>query len=491
LKKEEEFIRYWHDIATKRCGKYSSIALYGAGQHTKWLLPWLFAWRVFNKISFIIDDNAFDGQNINDIPVYKPGDLPSVPEAVIISLDSDAEKVVEEKCASAFGGDQCEIIAPYKNMTSMFSHKPPKNGLIFAKDCDSEEYNLFKLDLTDPFFKSDIENGKDLLMACKPGFWQSSTIAESMIWSGWCRAWKQVCGDALFVPVDELLAELERRDNPAVYMSSFHFNYLSLEDSEKLKDVDLFVSVYIHPSMKEKYEKKISYKVDDDTVKSWFDGQKKILKAEPKFIFYNISEKTMPWYQGWIDEGFNWEPISLVAADPEIYYPVPQREKFKDIKMAYVGGYWGEKARAFDFHFRPYEDIFVPFGYSKWPYKNYGGRLSIEEERQLYSSAGLIPLVHAPSGVVVGEITERYFKAATCKAFCIADSNMNLGAMYNEGEILQAKDIEHYHHLVNEYLKGNIDTDYWREKTYKAVMEKNLYKHRVLAIKDALEKYSK
>ena len=176
-----------------------------------------------------------------------------------------------------------------------------------------------------------------------------------------------------------------------------------------------------------------------------------------------------------------------MAADPCYYYPDPLDGKYKHIKMAYVGGYWPDKAQAFDMYLRPFEDILHTYGYGNWPYKHYDGKLDTKEERQLYSSAGLVPLITHPTGWDMAEVTERYFKAPACKAFCIADQNPGLTDVFSKDEMIQAENPEHFKFLVNNYLQGKIDVEYWKKKGYEAVMSRHLYKHRALQIRKILE----
>ena len=221
----------------------------------------------------------------------------------------------------------------------------------------------------------------------------------------------------------------------------------------------------------------------------WRNVYAKILYSEPKFVWNSTCNETFEWYQGWVDDGLKWQTIHP-AINNKIYYPDYQCNKFNDIKIAYVGGYWGDKAKSFNTYFRKFENDFFPFGYSKWPYKNFGGRLNESEERQLYSTSGLIPLVTAPTGWIIGEITERYFKAPACKAFCISDENPAIKEVFPNGEFLIAGSSEEFHYLVNEYLLEKIDTELWRKKGYEAVIGNHLYTNRAEQIMKALENQS-
>ena len=335
--------------------------------------------------------------------------------------------------------------------------------------------------------KKEIRNGQMLLIVCNDGFNQNFPSAASLMRVGFARGWAQKIGPAKLVSIYDLVREIGLYDKPAVFISAYEFNNLTLNDCKKLRNTDLFVWIGVHPKKIKKFSSlvlKNSFAYDRPFLLSAYS---KIITAEPKFLWNSTGEKTMYWYEDWIKDGFKWETMHP-AVDPERYYPDLNKKKFGHIKMAYVGGYWPEKAQAFDLYFRKWEKIFVPYGYETWPYKNYGGQLTEKEERQLYSSSQLIPLVTTPAGWLIGEITERYLKAPACKAFCIADENSTLREIFKENEMIQAKNSEHFHQLINDFLKNKIDKENWIKKAYLAVKERHLYSHRAIQIKNALKK---
>lgn len=335
-----------------------------------------------------------------------------------------------------------------------------------------------------PWFPAHDESlDKTLLITCSKGFNQNFPKAATLMREGFARGWAENCGPAKLIRDDEVIREIELHDNPAVFMSEFEFGNISNADAKKLRDADLFVWVGVHPQMSPQWERLVL--TNPASRARSLAAYPKILLAEPMFVWNSFGNTAMEWYQGWCDDGLKWETI-YPAVDEARYFPDPAPEKYGHIRMAYVGGYWEEKAQAFDRYFRPWEDIFVPFGYEKWPYRNYAGQINEQDERRLYTSAGLIPLVTSPGGWLLAEITERYLKAPACKAFCIADQNPALREIFSDDEMIQAECPEHFHELVREYLSGDIDTQHWREKACRAVQERHLYSHRALQIKKAL-----
>jgi len=324
---------------------------------------------------------------------------------------------------------------------------------------------------------------KTLLISCHSYFNQNLPIAGTLMRESFARGWNEVGGPAKLVAANRLMQELDNHENPAVFLSPADFLFLNSRDLRRLRDVDTFVWVGIHPSKFPEWDR--SGLIDQDELEMELAAYPKIMLAEPNFVWNAIGNDGLHMYQGWKDDGFKWCTIHP-AVDLRRYYPEPNAQRFGKTKMAYVGGYWAEKAQAFDLYLRPWENIFVPYGYATWPYKNYGGRLDEASERQLYSSAGLIPLVTSPMSWFLAELTERYFKVPACKAFCIADHTTAVREVFDENEMLQAENPEHFHHLVQEYLAGNIDTDYWRNQGYQAVLKKHTYRHRAQQIWDAL-----
>jgi hypothetical protein len=267
-------------------------------------------------------------------------------------------------------------------------------------------------------------------------------------------------------------------------ISQADFKYIPYSEVRKLRGQDLFVWAGIHPRASKSFEK-INQMSAHEELDLFHDSYSKVMLAEPRFLWHCFGAAAKRWYIDWMDDGLKWETI-FPAADTSTYYPEFD-PNYSSINMAYVGGYWPEKAQAFDSYLRPFESILVPYGYDYWPYQNYGGKINISEERRLYSSAKLIPLIHGPAGWSMAEVTERYLKAPACHAFCIADQNPVVREIYTQDEMLQAESPEEFMDLVQDFLNNKIDCDHWRNVGHKAVLEKHTYVHRAQQILAALE----
>jgi len=326
---------------------------------------------------------------------------------------------------------------------------------------------------------------KTLLIPVLPGFDQTQPGSGVLIRTGMARGWAEACGPAKLLPLGDLIAELDRHDRPAVYATSDELAVLPQAAARRLRAIDLFVWVNVHPTQYESYIKKYPL-LGGVELRRQALGFENLVLAEPKFVWAPVGEAGAELYQGWAEDGFRLERL-LLAADPERYRPQGAPEQFGEVRMAYVGGYWPEKAQAFEVFLRPWEDQLVVYGNNPWPYRHYRGQIPPADEPRLYSTAGLIPLVTTPASRQMAELTERYFKVPACRAFAIADTNPALREAFSEQELLQAESPEHFHDLVREYLAGKIDTERWRESAYRAVRARHLYRHRALRIRELLE----
>ncbi|MFA4818136.1 MAG: glycosyltransferase [Parcubacteria group bacterium] len=312
--------------------------------------------------------------------------------------------------------------------------------------------------------------------------------ASTLLTLGYAHGWSEACGPVKLIWQKNIIKEISKHNNPIIFTNIYNYINWGEKEIKFLKNYDSFSIVNVHPNKYEQFKKDNPLIGNGDPF--FYGGHNeacnKLIETKPKFVCSFAGNTAWDLFKDWQADGLHFEFLKL-AADQNYYFPDPAIKKYGHIKMTYVGGYWPEKAQAFEMYLRPFEDILHTYGYGNWPYKHYGGELDIAEERQLYSSAGLVPLVTSPAGWYMAEVTERYFKAPACKAFCIADQNTGLKDVFTEDEMLQAKNAEHFSELVNDYLKGKIDVNYWKNKAYEAVMNKHLYRHRALQIKNIFE----
>lgn len=341
--------------------------------------------------------------------------------------------------------------------------------------------------LLNPHFPSTAHpGGPHLLLVCSRGFNQSVPTAATLMREGFARGWASAVGPATLVPAIDMESALDQAHKPAVFMSVFDYEDMTPAALRRLRDADLFLWVGIHPKNARRLEAVTPHLNVPELLRE-HAAYAKALWTQPKFVWNAVGQAGMEWYNGWLDDGFAWETI-WPAADETRYFPQPDMPRFGHVKMAYVGGYWAEKAQGFDMYLRPWEETLWTYGYAKWPYKQYGGPLDEASERRLYSTAGLIPLVTSPYGWRIAEITERYIKVPACKGFGISDHNPALREVFGPDEMLQAESPEHFHQMVRDFLAGRLDPTPWKERGFAAVQARHTYHHRALQIAAALER---
>lgn len=148
-----------------------------------------------------------------------------------------------------------------------------------------------------------------------------------------------------------------------------------------------------------------------------------ILGLGAKFGYTATVPSGMSFFAGWMAKGLPVRPLPL-ACDTSLYLPDgPEDPAFVDVDMAFVGGYWESKGRALDRYLRPFEAQLTVYGYNRWPYAGYRGRLPREREPALYRQAKVCPVVNEPTvALLKGQINERIFKVLGCGGTPVVDA---------------------------------------------------------------------
>ena len=111
-----------------------------------------------------------------------------------------------------------------------------------------------KAKITTPiFFPAQIDLHQPLLIVCSSTFDQSAQNAETLMRLGFAKGWANQCGPAKLTPIYHLMSEIELHNNPAVFMSIYDFTKLTYAEAKRLRNVDLFVWVSIHPRTNKMY----------------------------------------------------------------------------------------------------------------------------------------------------------------------------------------------------------------------------------------------
>jgi len=370
-----------------------------------------------------------------------------------------------------------------KNLLLSFKTNLKKTPLLKIKRAWNENFSQPTI-ISPWIYPNDDKLQKVLLVCVESSFNQKIPNANYYTPLNFAQGWSESSGPVKFIHVKNLFKEIDNYNNPAIFICQHNYRHFSFSEARKLRGKNVFAWVAPHPRALKDYEL-LNPLLPEHETNLYLDGYAKLIVSEPKFVWSSVGKAANRFYDDWTNDGFIFHRI-FPGANSSIYYP-DYSEMYKKIKIAYVGGYWEEKSISLNRYFRPIENIFTPFGYNVWPYKNYAGKLTESEERRLYSSAGLIPLLHGPAGWSIAEITERYLKAPACGAFCIGDENPALREIFSEDEMLQATSSDHFQYLVNEFIAGKIDIEYWKKASYSAILDRHLVKHRGFQILKALE----
>jgi hypothetical protein len=235
-------------------------------------------------------------------------------------------------------------------------------------------------------------------------------------------------------------------------------------------------------------------------VDPWFDGQavltlansfprlpdlrrtaQTILHGNP--LLFTISpESSFGYYHRWTDAGGRLVSLPL-ACDTSVYRPdITDHGAFDDVEIAFVGGYWPYKARQLDPYLRPHQDRLRVYGYSRWPYAGYGGRLPTELEPLLYQQARVAPSINEPYVSALGiELNERVFKVLGCRGLSVTDATPAYRAWFTEEELLVPSSVEEFHAMIELVLGDRPVNERFRGKGYAAVLARHTYAHRARA----------
>lgn len=148
--------------------------------------------------------------------------------------------------------------------------------------------------------------------------------------------------------------------------------------------------------------------------------------GRPDFVFIHVSDKYLEGTMGgWRTIGV--KPVGILnAADTFVYLDGMWKPELA-CDVAFVGGYWGYKARNLDRYILP---LCHPshglktklFGNSPWPVAQYLGHIEDQEVKDLFASSTICPNVSEPHSTDLGwDTIERPFKVLASGGFCVSD----------------------------------------------------------------------
>jgi len=317
------------------------------------------------------------------------------------------------------------------------------------------------------------------VVVCGGSFDQRVPNAATTARLGICRGFEQIGVPYLLLSAFELSRRLPDIPNPICWISGSDYVYLNRANLMTLKRYPHLVWVGTW------FEKDTEfYRRHRFPNMSWPRPlTHKILSSEPTVVFTISPEKSFQFYEGWIRSGARLVSLPL-ACDTSLYRKeTPGLVKFEKVKLAFVGGYWPYKARQFDRYLKPYEEQLSVFGYSPWPYANYGGRISEEEEPALYQQAAVSPVINEPHVEVMGvDVNERVFKVLGSGGLAVTDVTPAYREWFSQTELLVPGDLNEYHERIQQILNEGDAYNEYRRRGHEAVLQRHTYAHRARAI---------
>jgi len=214
--------------------------------------------------------------------------------------------------------------------------------------------------------------------------------------------------------------------------------------------------------------------------------RERVLASEPAFVFAPATGDGLAFYEGWRRRGYRFVPLPL-ACDTTLYDRSAAPPRFRDVRIAFVGGYWPYKARSFDVYLKPHEAALTVFGYARWPYAGFRGPLAESDEPLLYRDAALCPAISEPHSAVMGiDIPERVFKVLGSGGLCLTDVVPANRDLFDERELMVPATVEEYHETVRAILRDGAAFARYRDAGYRAVRARHTYAHRAAAVLEAL-----
>jgi len=197
--------------------------------------------------------------------------------------------------------------------------------------------------LGDHPFGGPAEGPITLIVLCRQGFNVNLPHSISTIRLGYCRAFAQLGIPYRLVSVFEIARILPQINRPVVWLTVYDFLDLSARARRMLREVPHFI--WVTPwfaKMAEFYEKH-----DFRIIKHPKDVINRTLNSGATFAWAPVPPSCLRFYEEWEKHGLRVESIPF-ACDNTRYYPEKDSHRYKNVKMAFVGGFWAYKNRQFE-----------------------------------------------------------------------------------------------------------------------------------------------
>ena len=139
-------------------------------------------------------------------------------------------------------------------------------------------------------------------------------------------------------------------------------------------------------------------------------------------------------------------------------------------------GYWASKGQQLDKFLKAHEEKINVYGYSPWPYKNYKGQISLEQEKLAYQTSKICPVINGTSKTFHGQINERVFKILGSGGFPITDTAYQYRQLFDD-LIPIAESVVDFNDKINHFLKEEnfLERNNIISHGHKRVLEKHTY----------------
>ncbi len=300
---------------------------------------------------------------------------------------------------------------------------------------------------------------------------------------GWCHGFRQIGFPFRVINILELDRYLPRLTNPICWLTEADYRYLTNRNLRILRHFPHIVWVNTWFQDEEQYLQ--SRNLPDLSSPMWL--RKRILESEPCFVFTISPQQCFEFYEEWVKNGLRLLSLPL-AWDNTIYPQEPRWDMdFDQVTIAFVGGYWKYKAQQLDQYLKPHAKRLTVYGYSKWPYGNYGGVLPLTREGALYRQAKIAPTINEPHVEIMGiDINERVFKVLGSGGFTITDAVPAYREWFSTDELLIPENVNEFHEILHLACKDQAFNHKYRKTGQRAVIDRHQYSHRAISVLETL-----
>lgn len=213
--------------------------------------------------------------------------------------------------------------------------------------------------------------------------------------------------------------------------------------------------------------------------------------GRPDFLFVHYHPDYIEQTHGRWTSDYGIPVHSLMNAADIFHYTNGTYRKEFACQVAFVGGYWGYKAKTLDKYIlplcQPNSGVHVKiFGNQPWPVPQYCGHIDTRLVRDIFSSALICPSVSESHSQAFGyDLIERPFKLLANKSFVICDKVAGFEDLFPDGMVYAATPKE-FEEKIRYYIKYPDERNAIAERGQKAALAHQTYFDRAISIANHL-----